>query len=201
MLNKKNFDLRASSKSNNLSGKFLIASPFVETDEIFNKSLIYVTDHNKNGAVGLIVNHNIYVNKKLNKTLNKMFFNDSSMVNAKLEIFLGGPLDPEKGFIIHSNDYNQDLLFKCNDEISISSSTNTLKNILKGVGPKRSLLVMGYSGWKANQLEKEIEKNLWIVADSDLDLIFNSNHDTKWEKALKKLGIDQSMFCCQIGHG
>ena len=201
MLNRKNFDIRVSNKSNNLSGKFLIASPFVSNDEIFNKSLIYVTDHNENGAVGLIVNHNIYVNKKLNKTLSKMFFDDSKVSNAKLEIFLGGPLDPEKGFIIHSNDYNKDLLFKCNDEISISSSTKTLKNILKGVGPKRSLLVMGYSGWSAKQLEEEIEQNLWIVADSDIDLIFNPNHDTKWDKALKGVGIDRSMFCCQIGHG
>jgi putative transcriptional regulator len=201
MLNRKNFDLRVSNKSNNLSGKFLIASPFVQSDEIFNKSLIYVTDHNADGAVGLIVNNNIYVNKKLNKTLSKLFFNDASLANAKLEIFLGGPLDTEKGFIIHSNDYSKDLLIKCNDEISISSSTTTLKNILKGAGPKRSLLIMGYSGWKANQLEEEIEQNLWIVADSDTDIIFNPNHNTKWENALKKIGIDQSMFCCQVGHG
>lgn len=200
-MNKKNFDLRVNNKSNNLSGKFLIASPFMSTDEIFNKSLIYITDHCSDGAIGLIVNHNLYVNKKLNKALNKMFFNDPNLVNAKLEIFLGGPLDPEKGFIIHSNDYSKDLLFRCNDEISISSSTNTLKNILKGVGPKQSLLVMGYTGWNAKQLEREIENNLWIVADSDADLLFDPNHETKWQAALSKVGIDRTLFCGQIGHG
>lgn len=201
MQDKQNFDFSQQDQLNNLSGKFLIASPFVGMSEIFNKSLIYITDHNKDGAAGLIINYNLYINKKLNKSLNKMFFDDPQLKSAKFEIFLGGPIEPEKGFIIHSNDYDKDLLTKCCNDISISCSVNTLKDIIKGNGPKRSLLVMGYTEWKAGQIEKEIANNLWIVAKSDVEIMFDAEYAKKWENALKSVGIDKNLFCGQIGHG
>jgi putative transcriptional regulator len=201
MSDKKIFDLTANYESDNLTAKFLIASPFIGLNDIFNKSLIYVTAHSPAGALGLIVNHQILIDKKLNKNLTKIFIDDKKLANADLQIFLGGPIEPERGFIIHSGEYEKDLLVRCEDDIAISCSSNTLNDILKGTGPKRSLLVMGYTGWEPGQLEKEISNNLWIVAQGDGDLLFDPHHETKWENALKTVGIDQSLFCGQVGHG
>jgi putative transcriptional regulator len=201
MLDKKIFDLTSNNALNNLTGKFLIASPFIGLNAIFNKALIYITAHSKSGAVGLIVNHHINIEKKLDSSSSKSVADSSLLKDIEIEVCLGGPVEPERGFIIHSGEYEKDLLAKCNDEISISCSSNTLHKILTGTGPKRSLLVMGYTGWEAHQIEKEIENNLWIVTEGDVDLIFDHKHETKWETALKKVGIDQSLFCGQVGHG
>ena len=195
------FNFSNKNQLDNLTDKFLIASPFVGLNEVFNKSLIYITDHGEDGAVGLIINNNLFINKKLNRNLNKMFFDDPQLKNAKFEIFLGGPVDQEKGFILHSNDYDKDLLIKCSKDISISCSINTLKDIIKGSGPKHSLLAMGCTQWKAGQIEKEIANNLWIVAKGSMDIIFDTQNDKKWENALKSLGIDTKLFCGQVGHG
>src|SRR6476659_5036479 len=136
MLEKNTFDLTQNNTINSLVGKFIIASPFIGLNDIFNRSLIYIADHTPEGAVGLIVNHHIYVDKNLSQDLSKIFMNETNisdekiMIASNIQIFLGGPIDLERGFIIHSSEYQEDLLTQCDNEIVISCSSKTLKNIL-----------------------------------------------------------------------
>ena len=199
------FDLTGSHNSTNLIGKFLIASPFIGLSDIFNKSIIYIIDHNPKGAVGLIINHQIYTNNKSKVKGSRTFFSNVNgnyePIKPEIRIFLGGPIDTDKGFIIHSNEYKHDLLTEPASDVYISCSPDTLNKILEGGGPKQSLLMMGYTGWEAGQLEKEIAENLWIVAEGDTALIFDVHNEDKWDNTLKKMGIDQSLFSCRVGHG
>jgi putative transcriptional regulator len=201
MAYKQNFDLKNKSKTNSLKGKFLVASPFGGFNQIFNKSLIYITEHANNLITGMIVNQNVVLDKKLTKIIGKVFFNDPSIVGSTLEIYLGGPVNTEKGCVIHSSEYRNGRITKCSEDISISYNVEAVRDILQGKGPKQSLVVMGYTTWKQEELEKEMQQNLWIVAQGNNELIFETHYSQKWEAALRQVGIDSTLFCTQVGHG
>lgn len=182
----------------NLSGKILIASPYVLQGDVFNKSLIYLLSHTKDGSIGLIVNH--LVNYTPFKALFKIT-NDTTISNdLTLPVYLGGPIELDRGFFLHSTDYDKNLLFKFHDNLALSSNTGILKDIAAGVGPQKSLFIIGYTSWGAGQLEFELENNLWIASDYDQDLIFSEIIEQKWQVALKRLGIDNSHFASTFGH-
>lgn len=103
--------------------------------------------------------------------------------------------------MLHSVDYQKNILFKLSDELSVSSNVDIIKDMINGCGPTRSLFVMGYTGWEAGQLEKEMESNFWIVAESDPELIFSDHHESKWNLALNSAGIQNTFFSSQVGHG
>lgn len=183
----------------NLSGKILIASPYTLYSDVFHKSLIYILSHTKDGSSGLIVNHLMsrMPLKSLFNAVNDTVANDTDML---LSIYLGGPVEIEKGFFLHSDEYDKNLLFKFQNNIAISSNTAILKDIAAGVGPKRSLFIVGYTGWGAGQLELELQNNFWIVSDCDQELIFSESNDEKWVVALKSLGIENAHFTAKLGH-
>jgi putative AlgH/UPF0301 family transcriptional regulator len=112
-----------------------------------------------------------------------------------LKIYVGGPLELERGFFLHSAEYNKNLLFKLeNSELAVSSNLEILKDITNGVGPKLNMFAIGYTGWNPGQIEFEIQNNLWIVAEPDTDLIFGNDSSGKWLTALDNLGIESSDF-------
>ena len=185
----------------NLSEKILIASPYVLQGDVFHKSLIYILSHTKDGSIGLIVNH--LVNRTPFKTLFKVMNDKDNIIpnnDLILPVYLGGPLELDRGFFLHSADYDKNLLFKFQDNLAVSSNTGILKDIAAGAGPKKSLFIIGYTSWKAGQLETELENNLWIVSDYDQDLIFSEEIEQKWHIALKRIGVDDSYFASIIGH-
>lgn len=182
-----------------LSGKFLIASPHGFFNEFFNKSLIYLASHGKQGAIGLIVNN--VVNRMSCKSLLKMLKDDKEVDDSMITVHIGGPVEPERGFILHSMDYERNLLFKLNDFLAVSSNADILKDIANGKGPVQSLFVIGYTGWEAGQLEKEIENNLWLVSEATPEIIFSEDNDVKWRLALQGLGINKGTFSSQYGRG
>lgn len=197
-----NKDILELNNNHYLSGKFLVASPFMPLNDIFSKSVIYVMEHDESGAIGLIINHAMYINKKI--LYNTFLKNADKKLPGSSEqcpIYLGGPIQTEQGFIIHSAEYGKDLLSVSETGIAVSVSVETLTQILQGSGPEKSLLVVGYTKWDGKQLEQEISENFWIVADSDPELIFSVKNQNKWIMALQKLGINQNMFSGQIGHG
>lgn len=184
---------------NNLSGKILIASPYVLYGDVFHKSLIYMLSHTKDGSIGLIVNH--LVNSLSFKTLFKLINNNTPVVgDLVLPIYLGGPVELERGFFLHSSDYDKNLLFKFQGNLAVSSNINILQDIASGQGPKNSLFLVGYTAWKPSELEFELENNLWVVSDCDSDLIFLESNEKKWQTALKRIGIKQSNFGSILGH-
>ncbi len=184
----------------NLTGKFLIASPHCFFSDIFNKSLIYITSHNaEEGAVGLIINR--LVNKVPFHSVMTMLKNESiNLDSSSLSVFMGGPVEPERGFILHTAEYNKNLLLHCPNNLAVSSNLEILKAISDGSGPEKSLFVLGYTGWEKGQLDQEMFNNMWIVADYDSDIMFLADHEKKWQSALKNIGVDNSLFAAGAGH-
>lgn len=183
----------------NLSGKILIASPYSSMGEMFNKSLIYILSHTKNGSIGLIINH--LVNCMPLKSLFKIMNKDYAVVDDfALPIFLGGPTEIERGFFLHSGDYDKNLLFKFDSNLAVSSNGEILKDIAAGDGPKNSLFMIGYTIWEPEQIEYELEHNFWIASDCDLDLLFLEQPEQKWQTALKRIGIENLQFASIPGN-
>lgn len=185
----------------NLSGKFLIASPYSLASDVFNKSLIYVVSHTNTGAMGLAVNN--LVNRMPANSIMDLFKDRIPVADDHLilPIYQGGPVDKERGFILHTLEYNKNPLLNINPHtnLGISSNIEILKDIVTGDGPKKSLFVLGYSGWDQGQLEQEIEKGMWIVANSSPDLIFAGEEEDKWGAALEQIGIEKSSFAPYMG--
>lgn len=184
---------------NNFSGKILIASPYIKFGEVFHKSVIYVLSHSESGAIGLIVNH--LVNRMPFKTILKaMNTNIPDLGENSLPVYLGGPVELEKAFLLHSGEYEKNLLFKFKDNLAVSSNSEILSDLASGNGPQKSLFIIGYTIWQPGELEHELENNLWVVSDCDKDLIFSEKNEQKWHTALKRLGIEHSHFAATAGH-
>ena len=175
-------------KYNSLSGKFLIASPNMN-DYRFKNTIIYILSDNEEGSMGIIINK-----PALNIKLDKIFHDIEPTMNigngSTPNIFYGGPVASDRGFIIHTNDYKAskkiDLL---KNDLVLSSNKKILQDILIGNGPSKSIFTIGYSGWDSYQLISEIKSNSWIEAELDIDLLFSANNESKWELAMSKVGI------------
>lgn len=177
----------------NLTGKILIASPYTMEGNVFHQSLIYVVHHNAEGAVGFIFNR--LVNNAPASNLFKQLDPDIDISMLNLEIHIGGPVELERGFFLHSADYDKNLLFKAEgSNIAVSSNLEILKDITGGKGPASNMFVIGYTGWSSGQMELEMQNNLWIVLEPDNELIFGIDNSNKWIKALARLGIDSTDF-------
>ncbi len=177
----------------NLTGKVLIASPFAMEGNVFYKSLIYLIKHSSEASLGLIFNYPIK-GTPADNFFNKIDDNLSN-INLKLDIYFGGPVELERGFFLHTNDYDKNLLFVPNDgNIVISSNIQILKDVTRGKGPKNILFIIGYTGWNAGQLEFELESNLWIVTEPDHNLIFFGEATEKWNNSLKRIGVSTEDF-------
>lgn len=180
-----------------MHGKLLIATPNMN-ESIFTKSVIYVCAHNDTGAMGLIINHRIE-DMKCNELL------DSLNITSKIDvgnypIFLGGPVESNKGFILHSSEYHQKSTLNIHRNISITSDVEIVKNIFDGTGPIKSLIMLGCAGWAKNQLEQELKDDKWIIASADNDLIFNTPASRKWQLSAGSLGISLNNYMGGAGH-
>ena len=181
---------------NDLTDKCLIAMPGINGE--FAQTVIYICSHNKDGAMGFIINHR----------LKELSFSDLAIdvpftfknENLPINLYHGGPIDKTKGFILHSDDYQISDSIHTNSGITISSSLEILKDIVSGKGPKQRLIALGYAGWGPQQLEKEIMNNQWLIINADKNLVLNENDSAKWEKALSSLKIDTINLSNTYGH-
>ena len=153
--------------------------------------------HNETGAIGLIVNR--MVNKLPAGAVLKLFKDPSSDSELAMPVYVGGPVEPERGFVLHTSEYNKNLLLQSDSNLAVSSNIEIIRDIAHGQGPQHSMVVLGYTGWAPGQLEGEIEKNMWIISNSSNDIIFSDTAD-KWGAALSKMGIDNASFSPQAGH-
>lgn len=179
-----------------LTGQFLIAMPTM-ADARFSHSVVYICTHNESGAMGLIVNRHygaIDV-KSLFEQLDIPAHEAPDMA-----VHYGGPVEPGRGFILHSDDYFQDTSMRVHAEIAMTATMDILKSIAAGTGPRRTLLCLGYSGWDAGQLEAEIQLGGWLNAPHDTELLFDTNLESKWERAIHKLGFSPGLLSSETGH-
>ena len=184
----------AESPKNYLKGKFyssvkdhfLIATEKMKDDR-FEKTVIIMLESDKNGAWGLVVNKRLgtmpialLIDPSLNTSEER-----EELYKINIPIFWGGPVDVKEIFILHSVEYQSDTTRNYGD-ISISQDYDILFDIAENKGPEKSLIIFGYSGWGSGQLEGEMERDHWILSDIDLNIIFDKESDTKWNKAYKK---------------
>ena len=188
-----------------LSGQFLVAMPTM-TDRRFRKSVIYMCSHSDEGAMGLIVNQRS-PDVSLADLLSQLGLSDDGSQPPTVESFLeqgvlnGGPVSTERGFVLHTSDYFvEDATLAIGDGICLTATIDILKAMAVGQGPRRSVLALGYSGWAAGQLEAEIGANGWLHCPADRDLIFDTDHELKYVRALSKIGVDLSHLISEAGH-
>ena len=117
-----------------------------------------------------------------------------------LPVHFGGPVEAGRGFVLHTSDYRQDATLDVEDGIALTATVDILKSIAKGCGPRQSLLALGYAGWGPGQLDNEIRANGWLQAPGDMDLVFDKDISTKWERAISQIGIDPRMLSGEAGH-
>jgi putative transcriptional regulator len=120
--------------------------------------------------------------------------------NRPQPVHFGGPVDPGRGFVLHSADYREEATLDITGDFAMTATIDILRAIGKGEGPRQCLLALGYAGWAPGQLDAEIQANGWLSVPADPDLVFDDEQDGKWQRALKKLGIDLSMLSTDAGH-
>jgi putative transcriptional regulator len=188
-----------------LDGQMLIAMPTMG-DERFTRSVIYLCAHSSEGAMGIIINQpaaNISFSDLLVQ-LDVLGTPDLIELppNADgVKVLKGGPVETSRGFVLHSADFFiENSTLPIDDGICLTATLDILKAIARGKGPKSAVLALGYAGWAAGQLESEIHQNGWLHCSADAELIFGKNAEGKYEKALKKIGIDLGMLSSEAGH-
>jgi putative transcriptional regulator len=179
-----------------LEGRCLIAMPSMG-DERFMRTIVYMCAHNEDGAMGLVVN----------KPLDDLSFCDlltqlgidQGPEAKRIRLHFGGPVETGRGFVLHSDDYSNDGTLPIAEGVSLTATVDVLRAMAHGSGPRKSLLALGYAGWAPGQLDAEIQRNGWLTCEADEELIFGPNLDTKWNKALGKIGIDPVMLSSDTG--
>ena len=185
------------SKDGYLAGQLLVAMPQM-LDERFVKTVIYMCAHTEDGAMGLVVNK-ILDDIDFPDLLDQLDLRPSSG-GDDIRVHFGGPVEAGRGFVLHSSDYRQEATMVIDEQIALTATTDILRDIAEGDGPKSSLLALGYAGWGPGQLDAEIQANGWLSVDADPGLIFGYDPDKVWQRALAKIGIDVSMLSGDAGH-
>ena len=180
-----------------LAGQLLVAMPHM-LDERFAKTVIYVCAHTEDGAMGLVVNK-VMENIDFPDLLDQLSLS-ASPKGEDIRVHFGGPVESGRGFVLHSSDYVQDATMVIDKEIAMTATTDILRDIAEGEGPRNSLLALGYAGWGSGQLDGEIQPNAWLHVPSDADLAFGPDINSKWERAIAKIGVDLSLLSGDAGH-
>lgn len=184
-----------------LTNQFLIAMPGM-ADDAFAGSVVYMCEHNEKGALGLVIN------KPISLTVGNLFekvelaLPDEDL--AARPVFYGGPVQTERGFVLHERldeqggHYNATLAIP--GGLEMTTSRDVLEALSHGAGPRKLLVTLGYSGWAAGQLEEEIGRNGWLTVDATPEIIFETPVEQRYERALGLLGIDPRMLSMEAGH-
>ena len=179
-----------------LEGKCLVATPQMK-GTVFEKTVIYLCAHSKDGAMGLIVNNQIddQLQSLILQSLN--ITKDSLVVP---NIYFGGPVDPFRGFVLHSDDHMIEQSKYVSNGIALTSNISMMNDISSGLGPKHSLVTLGYAGWSSGQLEDEILQNCWLCTYSSPQMIFERLDSEKWHHAYDDMGVNMFGFTAQTGN-
>jgi putative transcriptional regulator len=165
------------------AGQLLIASPDMG-DPRFERTVILLVEHNQRGAFGIVVNRPAG-ERPLANVLDS-FGEKSTGIEGTARIFWGGPVQPQAGFILHTAEYRRAETVDIDGRVAMTSSLEILRDIASKKGPKKSLLAFGYAGWGPGQLEGELRLHAWFTAPADLNLIFDDDRETVWDKALAR---------------
>jgi putative transcriptional regulator len=165
-----------------LAGKLLIAAPAIE-DPRFRQAVILVCTHNEEHAMGLVLNK-AAADINLCELLDQLGV-DGDQADAEQHVLVGGPVGKDRGFVLHSDDYDSDgATLPVFDGVCLTATKDVLHAIASPTPPEHAVLALGYAGWASGQLEMELQENVWLVGEPDMALVFDPSLDTKWSRAL-----------------
>jgi putative transcriptional regulator len=182
---------------NSLANHLLIAMPILH-DPNFEKAVIYVCEHHEQGSVGLIINRPMQY--PLSIVFEQLEIEPIRVEQNRTPLLFGGPVQPERGFVIHkqSGGWRSSLLLQ--DEVTVTTSNDIIRAIAQDVGPKDVLVTLGYSSWAENQLEKEVMDNVWLICPYKSEILYDVPFEQRWEYAGLTLGINMNQMVSSAGH-
>jgi putative transcriptional regulator len=185
----------------NLTNKLLIAMPALE-DANFSQTIALICGHSEQGALGIVLNRPLPM--RLGQVFEQMLLDSPSPTWAEQAVLRGGPIEPERGFVIHRPEGLGEGPWDSTMEVSASLHVTTSKDILMaiaaGQGPAEAIVALGYAGWDAGQLENEIRQNAWLVSDVSEDVVFRVPFNQRWQAGAALLGVDLKLLTRQAGH-
>lgn len=185
----------------NLQHHFLIAMPGL-LNPLFRRSVVYICEHNDDGAMGIIINK-IMENVTVENILQRLDITPDPRDNSiRLDkpVFIGGPLGGDRGFILHNTPVKFNSSIQVSDETIITTSRDILETLGTAQQPENVIVALGYSSWEKGQLEQEIKDNAWLTARAELKILFHSPIHCRWQDAAKLLGVDIQMIPVDAGH-
>src|SRR5690242_19648771 len=170
-----------------LSGKLLVAMPGID-DPRFERAVLYLCAHNEEHAMALAVNRPVD-GLTVPDLLTRLGVASDIHLPPDL-VLLGGPVERERGFVLHTDDYIcENSSVQIEEGVALTATREVLQALASDHRPRRSILALGYAGWGPGQLEREVKENIWLVCEPDEALIFGADHEHKWSRALERLGI------------
>ena len=180
-----------------LRDHFLLAMPGL-TDTIFSHSITYLCEHNKHGAMGIVINHPL--NICVEEILEHLQISAGGRM-SETPVMAGGPVHMDRGFVLHRHTTREwEASLQITDEIYLTTSRDILAAIAEDDGPEHNLIALGYAGWSAGQLESEISENSWLTLPADGAIIFDTPCHLRASAAAKQLGIDLNLISGKAGH-
>jgi len=180
-----------------LTNQFLIAMPGL-ADPNFSRTVTYICEHNAQGAMGIVVNRPISLH--LGEMLDQLQIPASHSEARELPIYLGGPVQTDRGFVLHSGDRAWDSTLRITPQVSVTTSKDILEAIAQGDGPTHTLIALGYAGWAGGQLEDEMSANAWLSGPASEEVLFRTPAEQRWRAAARLLGVDLDLLSGEAGH-
>lgn len=180
-----------------LTNQFLIAMPGL-ADPNFHHTVTFICAHNEDGAMGIVINRPMEL--ALADIFAQMNLTPCSPDVGNMIIHQGGPVQTDRGFVLHRPDTSWHSSINVSDEIGVTTSRDILEAIAEGRGPGEAFIALGYAGWAAGQLEQEIKENAWLSGPAGSDIIFRTPVERRWEQAARLLGVDVNLLSPDIGH-
>jgi putative transcriptional regulator len=181
-----------------LTNQFIIAMPNL-ADPNFSHTVAFLCQHNEDGALGIVINRP--TDMKLGEIFKQMDIAVTAPATAETPVFAGGPVQQERGFVVHTSGGDWNATMAVSETISLTTSRDVLEAIAAGKGPEQYLIALGYAGWGAGQLEKEIMDNSWLNTPCGKQILFDTPVNLRWSAAADQIGIDISLLTAPAGHG
>jgi putative transcriptional regulator len=183
--------------STSLTNQLLIAMPGLQ-DPNFSRTVTYICEHTDQGAMGIVINRPMDI--RLGEVLAQLDIAGGDPAVRDILVYLGGPVQPDRGFVLHSGGASFDSTLSITPEISVTTSKDVLEAIAEELGPERTLIALGYAGWAGGQLGDEMSANAWLSGPADTDIIFRLPAEARWQAAAQLLGVDLNLLSGEAGH-
>jgi len=167
-------------------------------DPNFNSTVTLICEHNEQGALGIVVNRPLTL--RLGGLFEQLDVIDLNPKASENPVLMGGPVGPERGFVLHSPGCSFEYSLTVSDDIHLTLSRDIIDALATGEGPRKSLVVLGYAGWESGQLEDEMLANSWLNVPASPDIVFDTPFQDRWMSAARSLGIDISQISPDAGH-